>query len=138
MSHLKSVYFKQNNILCNMTFSNMVQMFTSLIYKKNKFLKVQDIYKLEFAKLMHRFHNRLRPVFTVSVLENIGFIYIIQDMLVMKIILILVSIVTLVKINILQAIGREDHLKCKTYLSTFIKKQSVITGYHITKFLILF
>jgi len=31
------------------------------IYKKLKFLKVQDIYKLELAKLMHKFHDKLLP-----------------------------------------------------------------------------
>ena len=51
---------KQNNIVRNTLFSNYdVQV--SPIYKSLKFLKVQDIYKLELAKLMHRFHDGSLP-----------------------------------------------------------------------------
>ena len=55
-SHLKPIYVKQNNILRNMTFSNYDAQ-VSPINKRWNFLKAQDIYKLELAKLMHRFHD---------------------------------------------------------------------------------
>jgi len=59
-SHLKPIYVKQINIFRNMTFSNYDAQ-VSPIYKRLNFLKVQDIYKLELAKLMHRFHDGLLP-----------------------------------------------------------------------------
>ena len=59
-SHLKPIYVKQNNILRNMTFSNYDAQ-VSPIYKRLNFLKAQDIYKLELAKLMHEFHHGLLP-----------------------------------------------------------------------------
>jgi len=43
-----------------MTFSNYDTQ-VSLIYKKLKFLKAQDIYKTELAKLMHRIYDGLLP-----------------------------------------------------------------------------
>jgi len=59
-SHLKPIYVKQNNILRNMTFSNYDAQVTP-IYKRVNFLKAQDIYKLELARLMHKFHDGLLP-----------------------------------------------------------------------------
>jgi len=59
-SHFKPIYVKQNNILRNMTFSNYDAQ-VSPIYKRLKFLKAQDIYKLELAKLMHNFRDGLLP-----------------------------------------------------------------------------
>jgi len=53
-----AVYVKQNNILRNMTFSNYDTQ-RSPIYKTLNFLKVQDIYKLELAKLILRFQDGL-------------------------------------------------------------------------------
>jgi len=43
-----------------MTFSNYDAQ-VSPIYKRLNFLKAQDIYKLELAKLMHKFHDELLP-----------------------------------------------------------------------------
>jgi len=43
-----------------MTFSNYDAQ-VSPIYKRLNFLKAQDIYKLELAKLMHKFHDGLLP-----------------------------------------------------------------------------
>ena len=57
-SHLKPIYVKQNAILRNMTFKNYDAQ-VSPIYKRLNFLKGQDIYKLELAKLMHKFHDGL-------------------------------------------------------------------------------
>ena len=54
-SHLKPIYVKQNTILRNMTFSNYDAQ-VSPFYKRLNFLKAQDIYKLELAELMHKFH----------------------------------------------------------------------------------
>ena len=51
---------KQNNILRNMTFSNYDAQ-VSPIYKRLNFFKAQDIFKLELAKLMHKFHDGLLP-----------------------------------------------------------------------------
>ena len=59
-SHLKPIYVKQNNILRNMMFSNYDEQI-SPIYKRLNFLKEQDIYKLELAKLMLEFHDGLLP-----------------------------------------------------------------------------
>ena len=39
-----------------MTFSNHDAQ-VSPIYKRMNFVKAQDIYKLELAKLMHKFHD---------------------------------------------------------------------------------
>jgi len=58
MSHVKTIYLEQNNILRDMRFSNYDTQ-VSHIYKTFKFLKVQDIYKLELAKLMDTFHDGL-------------------------------------------------------------------------------
>jgi len=57
-SHVKTIYLEQNNILRDMRFSNYDTQ-VSHIYKTFKFLKVQDIYKLELAKLMDTFHDGL-------------------------------------------------------------------------------
>jgi len=43
-----------------MTFSNYDAQVRP-IYKRLNFLKAQDTYKLELAKLMHTFHNGLLP-----------------------------------------------------------------------------
>ena len=43
-----------------MTFSNYYAQ-VSPIYQTLNFLKAQDIYKLELAKLMHKFHDGLLP-----------------------------------------------------------------------------
>jgi len=43
-----------------MTFSNYDAQ-VSPIYKRLNFLKAQDIYKKELAKLMHKFHDGLLP-----------------------------------------------------------------------------
>jgi len=96
-SHQKPIHVKQNNILRSMTFSNYDTQVSS-IYKRLRFLKVQDIYILELAKLMHRFHDGYCPVFAiVSSGYHPIYITIIQNMLAIKPILFLVSIVILEK-----------------------------------------
>ena len=68
------------------------------IYKRLNFLKAQDIYKLELAKLMHKFHDGLLPVFIMVCSRDLRiYITIIQDMLAIKTISYPVSIVILAK-----------------------------------------
>jgi len=88
---------KQNNILRNMTFSNDDAQ-VNPIYKRLNFLKVQDIYKLELSKLIHKFHDDYFPVFIMVCSRDLRiYITIIQDMLGIKTISFPVSILILAK-----------------------------------------
>jgi len=80
-----------------MTFNNYDAQ-VSPIYKRLNFLKAQDIYKLDMAKLMHKFHDGLLPSIIMVCSRDLRiYITIIQDMLAIKTISFPVSIVILAK-----------------------------------------
>jgi len=59
-SVLQPLEVVHNNILRTITYNNYRCRITPL-YKSLNILKLYDIYKLEFAKLMHKFHHDLLP-----------------------------------------------------------------------------
>ena len=57
---LKTIQTRLNQILRVITFSSIRTPVTSL-YKNLNFLKLDDIYKLELAKFMHKVYNKTLP-----------------------------------------------------------------------------
>ena len=61
-SVLQPLEVVNNNILRTITYNNCRRHIT-LVYKSLNILKLHDIYKLELAKLMHKFHHEMLPTF---------------------------------------------------------------------------
>ena len=78
-SVLQSLEVVHNNILRTITYSNIRCHITPL-YKSLNILKLHDIYKLELAKLLHKFYHEMLPTsFKTCFRKWLNFIVITQD-----------------------------------------------------------